>query len=410
MVRWRIVLSSCFIFLCAGLAVAQTSQGNSTLATVTVDNAAQLNVQRTFLANSNESIMQDVTFSPDNNWLAVIERKDKIFEGRVRFWDAKTFEEKHLFQDESLEAMSIGFSPDGWYLAAGTRTGEVVIADMRRDLIRTVVEADTAHINAVAFNPGDQFIAVASGEIGIPSESNFAFRVVNIETGEESFSLNKCGDICPGPGVSVSFDLTNSLVASATTDGTVRLWDFELGEEFATLDNHVPWINDMMFTPDGNALVYVATDGIRIWNIKALLQKDGKKDDYQVIATPPEGEFIQSIALNPDGTVLAVGYLDSTIKLWNLATGEQLTVLSTVPLNYGIWRQANNSLSLLDIRIVSSASPSAQTGRCWLPAARMAHSVCGAYLRTVKSTHNCCLTRWCKTKQRMKLKPPQIRS
>ena len=75
-------------------------------------------------------------------------------------------------------------------------------------------------------------------------------------------------------------------------------------------------------------MFYAAGDGVRIWNVASALQKDGKKDDFRVIATPVEGEFIQSMALNLDGTVLAVGYLDSTIKLWNLETGEQLTVLT----------------------------------------------------------------------------------
>lgn len=84
----------------------------------------------------------------------------------------------------------------------------------------------------------------------------------------------------------------------------------------------------MMFTPDGKQLIYEAGDGIRIWNVDAAIQKEGKKDDFRVIAAPAEGEFIQSMAINPDEKVLAVGYLDSTIKLWNLATGEQLTTLT----------------------------------------------------------------------------------
>jgi WD40 repeat protein len=118
------------------------------------------------------------------------------------------------------------------------------------------------------------------------------------------------------------------LVASATTDGTVRIWESRSGQEVATLENAVLWLNDMVFTPDGTQIIYVATDGIRIWNIESAIALNGDRGDFRVIASPAEGEFIDSIALNPDGTILAAGYLDSTIKLWDIETGEQLTILT----------------------------------------------------------------------------------
>jgi WD40 repeat protein len=117
------------------------------------------------------------------------------------------------------------------------------------------------------------------------------------------------------------------LFATATADMIVRLWDGELKEEIAALEDYDSQANELTFTSDGAQLIYTATDGIRVWNIRAVLQRDGKLNDFRIIASPTEGEFIQSIALNPNGTVLAVGYQDGAVRLWNMETGEQLVVL-----------------------------------------------------------------------------------
>lgn len=296
---------------------------------ITVANAVDIKLWKILVsADLDGVVMQDITFSQDGTWLATIQREyDRSFEGKVRIWNIKTWEEDKTFIDNSIEAMSISFSSESSLLVTGKRTGEVTFTNLQTGRKETTIKADISHINAIAIHPKESLAAIASSGLGI-AKGDFAFTLVNFGSGEIIGRLVTCSDKdCPGPGFTTAFNPIGDLVAFATTNGTVRIWDTKSSEELATTTGANFSVSNMMFTPDGKQLAYVAGDGIRIWNVEAAIQKDGKKDDFQVIATPAEGEFIQSMALSPDGTVLAVGYLDSTIKLWNLASGEQLTIL-----------------------------------------------------------------------------------
>jgi WD40 repeat protein len=55
---------------------------------------------------------------------------------------------------------------------------------------------------------------------------------------------------------SVSFSRAGRILASASIDGTVRLWDVAAGTVLAILD--VPWATSVVFSSDGRLL---ATDG-----------------------------------------------------------------------------------------------------------------------------------------------------
>jgi WD40 repeat protein len=87
------------------------------------------------------------------------------------------------------------------------------------------------------------------------------------------------------------------------------------------------WCNDLLFTPDSSRILFAAYDGVRVWNIQSAIRTFGYIPEYLLIAPLQEKEFIFSLALSPDGSVLAVGYQDGSVRLWNMDNGEQLAVL-----------------------------------------------------------------------------------
>ena len=126
------------------------------------------------------------------------------------------------------------------------------------------------------------------------------------------------------PVTSVAISLDGKLLATASDDKTVKIWEAASGKEIKTLDGHDGSAIVLAFSPDGKRL-YAGSDetGIAIaWEIasgKELFRFSGQGTSTIV--------GVDAIAASPDGTRLATGEVDTTVKLWDAATGKLLLTL-----------------------------------------------------------------------------------
>ncbi|KAL9027314.1 MAG: hypothetical protein Q9196_004145, partial [Gyalolechia fulgens] len=120
----------------------------------------------------------------------------------------------------------------------------------------------------------------------------------------------------------VAFSPDGLLLASASYDQTVRLWNPTTGQEVQKLEGHTDWVEAVAFSPDGLLLASASIASIdytvRLWN---------PTTGQEVQKLEGHTDWVRAVAFSPDGLLLASASIDHTIRLWNPTTGQEVQKL-----------------------------------------------------------------------------------
>jgi WD40 repeat protein len=146
-------------------------------------------------------------------------------------------------------------------------------------------------------------------------------KIWNLGTGRESVTLappQESNDVCC-VRFSPNSRAVAQFVASATQDGTVRLWHAQTGTLYATLVGHQNAPSCIAFSPDGTLLATASADRtVKLWKTMSGSAK-GTLQGHS-------GE-VRVVAFSPDNKTIASGSDDGTLKLWDVATCQELISL-----------------------------------------------------------------------------------
>ncbi len=110
---------------------------------------------------------------------------------------------------------------------------------------------------------------------------------------------------------SISFSPDGKMLASANSDGTIKLWNLDGDElhELQTFRGHRAEINKVNFSSDGRVLASAGQDGtVRLWSLESR----------KLPTLRGHSKGISKISFSPDGKMLASASYDGTVKLWSL--------------------------------------------------------------------------------------------
>jgi len=225
---------------------------------------------------------------------------------------------------------SVAYSPDGTTMAVGGTSLELWSA-ASRTLIASRPLPAAAYVNAIAFAPTGDYLAVAYG--------NGTAQLLDARTlapVSKPFTATSKGSV-----ESVAYSPDGSTIATSADDGSVRLWsvtDPAHPRQLSSVPDSGASVYTVAFAPDGRTLAAAGVDDFtRLWDVA--------DPAHPVRLGKPLGGlhgYAIGLAFSPSGGLLAVGSQDGTVHLWNVSDPARATAVGaplTGPAGY-VWAAA----------------------------------------------------------------------
>ena len=289
----------------------------------------------------------EVEYTPDGKTLAVAST-----DGKIQLFDVKTMQLKRtLIQAQTIH--SIVPSPDGKMLATGA-SSDIILWNINNRKPKTYLIGDTDYTTPALFSQdASTIISISSNENQTKLESwdistgkrqeilsqnvkdlssielspDGKTLAINLrEKGIQLWDttadkLKKTLSTQTGEFRTMVFSPDSRILVTRDNQSTIELWDAVTGEHNAVLTQQNGGTEELVFSQDGRMLASCTDHEARLWDMKTQSQLP---TTFKTSTRMP-GFF--SLALSPDGSILASGSYDAKIRIWDTKTGLLMDIL-----------------------------------------------------------------------------------
>lgn len=288
-------------------ALAFSSDGRK-LASGSNDNTTRIwNVPK----NEIRGIMRDhsgkirhLAFSNDGKMLASAS-EDKT----AKIWDVETEQNRHTLTGHTDKVNSAAFSPNGLELATGSNDRKVMTWDTVTG--RRLQSFDSQASGTFAVLSPDGKLIATSHFLNAPE-----VRLWDAATGSKQCSF-LVGDEKSSAFV-VEFSKDGKQVTASTGDGSIRLWDPLTCAQKWTFNGIIGTEYLPKFAPSGKLVAFQLLNNDR--SLKLIDAESGK----EIASILGHDSPMSYVEFTPDRKRLVTSDRESRVKLWDLATGQEL--------------------------------------------------------------------------------------
>jgi ankyrin repeat protein len=276
----------------------------------------QMAIKRDPLAGCCEEV-SSVAFSPDGKLIAS-KLYHSAFAGNqgILVWDASTGKLVKTIEGPRNGVIPIMFSPDGREIAS--ESGQMWNLESGKLTTKTGTAEELAGYRSVysaAWSPDGKVIASAEKKIGErtkitirDSSTGTALRTFATPTDVQDLRFSGDGKILVG--------------VIRNPNNTLLFWDAISGEVRRSIVVVDPGFYSVAYRNDGAMVAASAGEIVKNDRVDVFDPSTGK-----IIYSLDEHSVVFSLAFSPDNKLLATGSGDTTIKLWDAATGKLLRTM-----------------------------------------------------------------------------------
>ena len=207
---------------------------------------------------------------------------------------------------------SMSFSPDNQRLISSSEDGTAKIWDVKTGRVITTLTGHSKNVSSASFSP--------DGEVVVTTSPDSTIRIWNSHSAKLLETIH-----IPARCISAAFSPDGKQIVSTATDLTIRTWDSATGEIIPIYKSKdfIPW--NIQYSPDGTKILFNTMSDKN--PLVALDSKTGKELYRLGGEKGGSDNIILSFNCSQDGSKIVYASLDSTVRVWDAITGENLFVL-----------------------------------------------------------------------------------